>query len=193
MSGDPVVWKWDVGERFCVLTGLKNVDDVYEISKGIPRARGFPKKACFHMDPKFPKYVALADNIDNLDRMLVVSRPLKEFIEERKPPDVEYLPISILNHKGKVASAEYFVVHPTHIVDCIDQKKSTFEWNSIDPAKISAWKKLVLDAKAIDWKHPLLRAKHLEYYVVVHSELAKAIAGAGFTGVRFVPMEKFTS
>lgn len=191
MSQLPIIWEWDVGRSFCVLTGIQNVEKEYELSKGISRAQGFPKDACFHMDPRHMKYVALADNIGNLDRALVVSRKLKEFLESKGPRDVEYLRVSIFNHKKKLASDEYFMVNPFRVVDCIDKDKSRIRWNNIDPEKISACSKLVLRTEALDDSLLMFRPKHLEYYVMVHPALAKELEGGGFTGLRFTELDEF--
>jgi hypothetical protein len=191
MKIEPFVWEWDVGDRFAVLTRLKNVADIWQLAKGIPRAKGFPKDALFEMDPKFSKFVALADNIDNVDRALVVSKRLKEFIEARKPADVEYLRVSIIDHKGKAASDEYFVVHPVCVVDCIDQQRSVLRWNAIDKEKISAADRIVLKQDAVDGKHLLFRPKHLEHYVMVSPELAQAIEEEGFSGIQMTPLDEF--
>lgn len=189
----PVVWEWDVGTKFAVLTSIENVPDHWEITKGLSRAKSFPKDAQFRMDPKFPKYVALADSMSNVNRMLVVSRRVKEFLEERAPRRVEYLPVKLLNHKKKVASDEYFVVNPLAIVDCIDTKKSRVRWNDIDPEKLAACSNVVLKPKSIDGEHLLFRPKHLEYYVMVLPELAEALEAEGFTGLRFTPVDEFES
>lgn len=193
MSKNPVVWEWNVGTSFCVLRGIQNVEDDYELSKGVSRAQRFPKDACFHMDPKYKKYVALADNIDNLNRFLVVSRRLKEFIESKSPPDVEYLRVSIINHKKKVASDEYFIINPLRVIDCIDKEKTRILWNNIDPEKISACSDVVLHPEALDDSLLLFRPKHLEYYVMVHPDFAREIEGAGFTGLRFTDLDEFES
>jgi hypothetical protein len=191
MSKMPLVWEWDVGESFCVLTALQNVDDRYELAQGVPRAKGFPADACFHMDPKFKKYVALADTLKNPNEIVVVSKALKEFIEQRKPRDVEYLRVSIINHKKKVASDEYFIVNPLRVVDCIDKEKSRITWNSIDSEKISACDKLALKPKSLDGESLLFRLKHFEHAVMVDRKLAQAITDEGFTGVIFDEVDQF--
>jgi uncharacterized protein DUF1629 len=193
MAVEPLVWEWDVGERFAVLTSIRNVKDAWQIAKGIPRAKGFPKDALFEMDPKFKKYVALSDNMANEERMLVVSKKLKDLVEARGPRRVEYLRVGVLNHKKKPVDDEYWIIHPVEVVDCIDTKRSDIDWNAIDKEKIASCEKLVLKANAIDGKHLLFRPKHLEYYVMILPELANAIREGGFTGLRLTPASSFTT
>ncbi|RYZ43201.1 MAG: hypothetical protein EOO71_04545 [Myxococcaceae bacterium] len=174
-----------------MLTGIQNVADEYQLSKGVQRAQGFPRDAAFQMDPRHAKYVALADSIGNLNRAIVVSRELKEFVEARQPPDVEYLPVSIFNHKKKLASAEYFVINPFRVVDCIDKEKSSYRWNNIDPEKMSSCSRMVLKPETLDERLLMFRPRHVEYHVMVHPELARALEGAGFSGLRFTPIDEF--
>ena len=101
MSAQIVVWESQAGSKYCVLGGLLSVPDEYEISKGKSRADGFPDDARFTMDKRFPKQVALSDSLSNLERMVVVSPRLRAFIEATSPPSVEFLPVSIINHKGR--------------------------------------------------------------------------------------------
>ncbi|MDF3819370.1 hypothetical protein P3G55_05645 [Leptospira sp. 96542] len=189
----PVVWEWDVGENFCVLDGIQNVEDEYQLSKGISRANGFPTDASFTMSAMHRKYVALADNISNLNRALVVSRKLKEAIEARSPQDVEFLSVSIFNHKQKLASKDYFIINPLNVVDCIDKEKSKYRWNHIAPDKMSSCTKLVLKPEVIHPELLLFRPRHLEYYVLVDPALAVVLEAEGFTGLCFTPIDEFES
>ena len=133
MPSDYLVWAagMEKGQNYCVLDDMDNVDDDFELKEGIPRAKGFPDNAVMSMDPEYPKDMALADNVFNLCRLVVVSKRLKEFIESRNPKNLEYLRVGILNHKKRLASKEYFIVHPIHPQDCLDAKKSGAEWSDI--------------------------------------------------------------
>lgn len=191
MGDVPVVWEWNVGPRVCVLLGLKNVEDSYELSRGVSRAKDFPTNACFHMDPEFKKDITLSDNLDNMDRLLVVSKRLKEFVERSNARQVEYLRVTIINHKNRVASDEYFIINPLSIVDCIDKKKSDLLWNAIDPLKIASCDRLVLNPRSFENEPALFRLKHLEHAVMVDRKLVDAITGEGFTGIRFTEIDSF--
>ena len=133
-----------------VLTDLKNVEKIYEIQKGISRKNDFPKDACFHMDPGFPKDIGLADHLDNEESCLVVSKQLKKFLESKITSPIEYLSVTIFNHKNQVASNEYFIVNPLNVVDCINLEESEVEWNSLDSEDIDDLEELVFDEGKID-------------------------------------------
>lgn len=188
---DIVIWESNAEGKYCVLGVLQDVDKVYEIKRGVPRADGFPASAHFEMDKRYPRQVKLADSISNLEGMPVVSSRLKALLESRKPPAVELLRVSIINHKGRDAGAEYFIVNPLCVIDCIDKEKSEIKWNAIKPDKISGCLKLVLDLGAAGDDVLLFRPKHLEKIVAVRRDLADAITDGGFTGVNFTEVDDF--
>lgn len=183
MIDAPYVLRTRAGSKYCGLGNLENVPKAFEIQFGMSRTAGFPADARYSMDQEFKKQVALADALWGVgDR--VISAKLKTFIEARNPVDVEFLPVSIINHKGKVASADYFILHPVRIVDCIDQKSSTLKWNAIKPDLISSCVKLVLDLAAIPDDVLLWRPRHLEHEIFIQRGLADEMVAAGFTGLR---------
>lgn len=190
-TGNVVIWKSNADSKYCVLGGLKGVDDVFEIKRGLPRAEGFPEGAHFEMSKRFPRQVKLPDSALNADRMVVASAPLKALIESKQPPSVELLRVSIINHKGRVASPDYYIISPLQVVDCIDKASSDLDWNVINPSLISGCMKLVLDLSAVDDSLLFFRPKHLEYVTFVRRDLAQAITDAGFTGVDFAEVDDF--
>jgi len=184
-------WKSRSHGGFATLEALTNVEDAYEIGRGVPRSKSFPEDACFHMNPAFPKEIKLADNIKNRDLLLVVSGPLKSFIEAREPRSTEYLPITIYNHNNRVASDDYFIINPHQVIDCIDQEASDLTWNKIDPELISSCFGLVVDESRIDDSLLLFRLKYMPNVVLVREDLVEDLEGASFTGLRFVELDEF--
>jgi len=188
MKNDYVVWAGllERGKNFCVLDDLDNVKDDFELKEGIPRAEGFPEDASFRMDSEYPKAIALADNVFNISRVIVGSKRLKEFIGKQNPRNIEYLPVTIMNHKARVASKDYFIVHPIHPQDALDVKKSGCTWSEIIEDEIDEIKKLVIDPKRVDPEIPIFRLQHYYRPVLIRRDLAVAISAEGFTGVRWI-------
>ena len=185
------VWKSRAGTKYCTLGGLKGIERGYEIKRGMTRAANYPPDAYFEMSKNFPKQVALADSLSNLDLMVVVSKALKDFLEAKNLVDVELLPVSIHDHHGRVANPEFFVVNPIRIIDCIDKERSQLKWNPIDPTLISGCLKLVINAGSIDGEVLLFRPKNLELFVFVREDVAREIGELGLSGTNFVEIEKF--
>lgn len=191
MTTEFVVWESTAGTKYCVLGGLQGVSDQYELKRGVSRARSFPDDAHFKMDKGFPRQVALADSTSNLDGLLVVSSRLRTFLEVEALPNVEFLRVTIINHKARVASADYYIVNPLQIVDCIDQGRSEIMWNRIDPTTISGCTRLSLNSNTTVAGGSLFRLRYLENVVLVKAELAAGIMEQGFTGVDFTGVDRF--
>lgn len=180
------------GTKFCTLQQIDNISEKNaEIKRGA-KAKNWPADVRFHMDPNFPKQIQLPDWVKCLHDYLVVSKPLKEAIAEEAPADVEYLPISIIDHKGKVASSDYFVLNPFTLQDCIDQQASKIKWNPIDKSKIMSCPKLVIDESRIAPGAKIFRLKHFTGLVVLARDLAESLDAAGFKGADFEEIDEFT-
>jgi len=179
-----LVMKAVAGKNFCILRTLKNAPDANFVRKGVAVA-SWPDNVQYWMDPSFPKQVQLSDSVSNDDEALVISSKLKELIEGLKPSNLEFLPLTIIDHKGKVASSEYFIANCTHLQDCIDQKASDLVWNRIDPTLIASVKKLVVDESKIPPETLVFRMKHFPKSIIVSRALSEAISGKGFSGILF--------
>lgn len=184
-------WEVDTHGGFCTLTPLENVEDDFELQYGVSRLDNFTKEACFRMDPAFPKDIKLADNIQNIGGLIVVSKTLKQFVESYKPLFTEFLPVTIYNHKDRIESSDYFILNPYQVIDCIEVDDSDIEWNEIDPELISACFDLVLDEDRLDEKLLLFRPRYMPTVVLVREDLAEKLRKADFTGLRFTELEEF--
>jgi hypothetical protein len=176
------------GVVFCTLQKIENLPDALRLKKGV-KLDPWPPDVRLHMDPNFPKAIQLPDCVANLAGAIVVSARLKEFIEKQKPASVEYLPMSIVNHKGRIASTDYFIINPWKLQDCIDQKASEITWNPIDPDLIAACPKMVLDEGKIDKDAKVFRLKHYPTKVLFARALADGIKSAKFTGIKFIEID----
>ena len=180
-----LIWDADTQSNYCVLHFLEGFPDDYKLMKGDSVAKEWPDDALFRMHPDFKKQIKLSDNLRNPSRVLVASKPLADFLKAKKVPNLEFLPVTIFNHKKKVASTEYTIVNLVTTQDCIDKKKSEITWNDIDSHYILKMKQLVFDEKKIDKKAMLFRAEHLKTLMFVRADLAEEVTAAGFTNVKF--------
>jgi hypothetical protein len=186
-----LVWESDVDPPFCTLTTIGGVERDWELQRGVSRRKGFPADAEFSMNPDFPRDRKLADNIPNGSQLVVVSRAVKETVEAAQPPKVEYLPVRIIDHKGRLAADDYLIVNPFDPQECIDLERSDLMWNAIEPDLICGCYKLVLDETKIAEGTKIFMAKHLPATVFIHRELADTLTDAGFSGVDFVELDEY--
>jgi len=185
------VWETNSQGGFATLLALENVEDSYELKRGCPRANGWPADAAFRMNPSYPRQVKLADTVRNRDSVPVASAQFHDLLFSFAPADTEFLPVTIYNHKGRVASDAYVVVNPYRVVDCIDREASDLMWNEIDPELISGCFRLVLDPARLDPSLALFRPRYMPTRVLVREDVVRAAAAAGLTGLRFTPADEF--
>lgn len=190
-KSDFVVWDALAGQTFVSLEGLQNVENVFELKRGISRSVNFPDNAMFCMNRNFPKKNKLADCVVNFEKITIASKRSRNLLEAKSAKDVEFLPIKIFNHEGKLASSEHMIVNALKVVDCIDQTKSSLSWNKIDNEYISFVDKLVLDVSKISADDVLIRPKHLAAVILMRKDIAEAFDEAGISGTQFIPVEEF--
>jgi hypothetical protein len=168
------------------------VSEKYPLHDGEPLADTFAADAAFHMHPDFPTNLLLQDCVLNSDMCIVVSERLKNAVEALAPPLVEYLPVAIIDHKKRKVPQRYFIVHPVDPVDCIDRDASGAEMDEIlDPAAIESVQKMVLDPALIPADRSLFRLKHYWGAVVARRDLAEALSKGGFSGLRWLELDRY--
>ncbi len=188
---DFLVWRPGLmKDGICKLKDLTGVPKSHQIDDGVPRATGWPDEAQARMDPDFPKDIGLADNLYGAT-FLVVSGKLKAFLEPENAGNIEFLPMKIMNHKGRVASEDYFVVNPLDIVDCIDKDASMVELDTLHKDMISTCAMLVLKEDQIPKKLKVFRGKFWSGLIIIRRELAQKMESAGLTCLNFIEPEEY--
>src|SRR5581483_577809 len=104
-----------------------------------------PENACYEMNQAYKTRIQLTDSLLGRAYGVVVSERLKAFLLENGVEGNEFLPVSVINHKGRTVKEKYFLVNNVDQQDAFDQTNSVFEKNTIDTTQIDVVKKMVLD------------------------------------------------
>lgn len=191
MQSNYVIWTYRSVDGACALKDLRGLDKTYRLNNGTPLAAQFPVDVELHMHPDFPNDILLPDNVLNADMLIVASPRLQECVRSQSPPEVEYLPVRVIDHKGRVASRDHAIIHPVHPVDCIDVQQSVFETNLIDPDDIESFEKLVIDETRIPGERTLFRMKGFWGITLVRRDLAAAISAIVPTGLEWLDLDEY--
>ena len=175
----------------CVLGDMRGFQDIYDLKSGVSFVESFPPDVEFEMNPDFPDNIVLTDNLINEEGLIVGSGKLKQFLESRGANRLEYLAVSIRDHKGRIASKDYYVLNPIDPVECLDDESSVAEPSLILPDEIDSVQTLVLNVERIDPKREIFRIARFPIVTVVHRRLAEAIDQQGFTGVRWLELSDY--
>ena len=191
MPSDYVLWVSRNVDHAAVLGTLHGVDKQYELNDGVPRAATWTAAARYTMNPDFPHDTLLTDALINTDQLVVGSDRLKKFLEGRKVNEVEYLPVTVMNHKNRPAGTDYFIINPIHPVDCLDVDASDVTWSMIDETQVESVGRLVLDPSRVDKDRELFRVANFPNVTLARRDLAQAMDKQSFTGVRWVELDQY--
>jgi hypothetical protein len=192
MKSDYLVWADSVTLRYTVkLDTLVGFGPVFKLQNGIPRNGDAPVNAYYTMKANLPQNTVFTDSLRNMDVLIVGSAKLRQFFEARKSKCVEYLPVGIMDHKGKLSPREYSIIHPVVPVDCLDEAKSGARYSRIAKQDIANVKKLVLDPSKLDLERELFRLDRFFRVILIRRDVAVEIDKAGLTGMRWVEPSDF--
>jgi hypothetical protein len=186
-----VIWDAKDEGNSCVLLPPGGIARDWELYEGVPRAATFPPDAFFRMSDAHPRNIGLTDNLINLSELAVVSERLKELLEGKSLASVEYLPVTIRNHKGRAAPRRYFILHATSVQDCLDVPVSGCTHSHMVPTDIVAVERLVIDPARVDPAVALFRIKDFGSPLLIRRGLAEELDGAGLRGLSFVELDAY--
>ena len=192
MNNGFLIWNRSYREGFCVITKLEGFKEQWLLAKGISLADKWPDNVTYRMSPMYPKDINLSDNLFGGNYRVISSRLKEALLPLAGKSNIEFLPVSILNHKGRVASNGYFILNPLDIVDCIDVEQSGVVWNSIDPTLISNCEKFVLKEETVPNGLVVFRPKFMSGTILIRKEVADKITTENFTGISFLESSKYT-
>lgn len=191
MASSFVVWEDKNIDGMVSLGGIQNMPKTSRLLFAKPLAADFPPDVTMAMRSDRPDNTILTDCLHNTDSILVASEKLTDFLRERELAHLEYLPLTVLDHRGKKLKTSYFIVHPVELVECVNAKASGGKPSLMTPGMLMSIRKLVLDEPRIPATRQIFRAKEFPGPLLVRRELATAIDAAGFVGPRWVELTKF--
>jgi hypothetical protein len=191
MSSDFLIWQYRSVPGAAIFTELRGFEDIFRFDTGQPLRAEFPGEAAFHMNPDFPNDQLLADNVGNSLQTVLVSARLQKAVVELGLGDVESLPVSIFNHKGRLAGSTHVIVHPVGWVDCIDLAQSAYKPHRIVKGKIDKVTKLVIDSQRVPADRQVFKLKGFSTPVVVRRAFAEALTQGRFSGLEWQEVEDY--
>ena len=186
-----LVWRSFTAEGRCQLTAAAMGSFVKALERGDVLPEDLSARVKFRMSDLFPDAIELSDN-QVVGDQIVISGKLKHELQKVLPPDrAQYLRVTILNHKGRVAAGEHSILHPRDVCDCIDLTASGVQWNPVAKDVIRACEKLVIREEAIPPQLQVFRLKHWPAKVLVRKSLAAQLQEAGYVGLHFVAPSEY--
>lgn len=172
-------------QHLCMVHGSVCDDDgeisvtIGDYSSGERCADRHSPSSRMHMDPGHDG-IGLGGLIANTDSLLIVHSELKKLIAKRLTPrdEVEMLPLVIVNHKGRVASKDYFIINPVGTLDCLDYAKSKVKRTR--SGEVISVSKYVLSRKKLEWEPAIFRPLEDEFEYFIRGDITTEFKESGF-------------
>lgn len=148
-------------------------------------AAEFPQNATMGFSPRFPDRRKLYDFVSNVLDMRIVSERVRRIVLELTPQNVEFLPVTLLNHQEEVAAQGYFIMNVLTRRDVIDLERSTVRMNAILKDEITSVNSLAIKKELEPTGPTIFRPVHLRIRTMVDDKVREAFEKAGLTGGRF--------
>ena len=152
-----------------------------------PLAREFREGARMGFSPSFPERRKVYDFVHNVLDLQVVSANVRRIVAELAPDDVEFLPVTLVDHNKDVVSREHFIMNMLHRREVIDLEHSEVVKSSILKTEIQYVHGLALKQDVPPEGPQVFRPGHLRIHTFVDSVIRNALTQAGLKGCRFLP------
>jgi hypothetical protein len=158
---------------FCVLhhypdgMGIKT----YKMTRGIEvPPQEYPEDPKIFMTDEEPGMV-VPDLVGNVVNLLIISKRLKDALAGVNQGQVQYLPVSIYNHKKRVASSDHCIVNPLGTFDVLDTSASKIDYKD---GEVVSVKTFVVDPKKVASAPDLFRIKESPIEIAISDKVLAA-------------------
>lgn len=173
----------NVDPRYCLLMDDPRVHPKpFRLTKGIRTDNECQPGAKYPMSREHPG-MGVPDCVNNAFGLFMISAKLKALLEAEAGLEAEFIPIVILNHKGRVASNEHVIANPIGSIDCVNAKATVGSKSDLPPGTYHSIAKLVLDPERIPADRRLFRISARPRIIVIRDDLKQVFAAAGITGM----------
>lgn len=165
--------------------------EAFEYTDGQPLLEKFPShdEAVMCMSVNNPDDSILHDVVACEESVKVISSKVKTIFERHGATNVEYLPVTIWDHKNKPCSTDYFILNPLESFDIIDMDKADVVMNAFFPTRVKRIKNLIVNHEAMPEDAKVFRASRKMAEIFVNDEIANALKDADISGCKLMKAE----
>lgn len=155
--------------------------DVYCLAAGEPIGTDYPSEVKVKPSEEHAG-IQLSSLLGNNFNYLIASAAVKEAVSEHcVEAAIEYLPFTLLDHRERVRSQDYFFINPLGSIDAVDAAASDIKYHR--SGAVVAIRKLVLDPQKLIGAPGLFRLKQDPQRYIVSEPLVRAFKERGFTNL----------
>lgn len=159
--------------------------DNYYPAAGIRVDGSFPKE--YAMSNDVPG-IKIADLIQNALNYFMVSGRMKSLLEKYANAEIQFIRFTLLNHKGRKASDDCYIVNVIDTIDCVDTDRTEGEKDPVNKGRYMFLERLFLDHDKIDSECNIFRIASFPKVIVVREGLKQHLEQEGITCAEFSVM-----
>ena len=133
----------------------------------------------------------MLDSFGNTQSVIPISPKLKTYLESKDIPNLEFIPVDMLDHKSRVIE-QSFLLHSTEVIDAIDKTQTELEVDDLNAEMYDTVENLILLDESIPADIQIFRVKGLYDVTCVSKTLAKEIDDNGFTGIEWEETSEYS-
>lgn len=176
------IWRFRDVPGAYVPKKLLNMERMLRLLMGVSVADDMPRGLQFSADPDYPNDFDMLDSFGNAQSVIPISPKLKAFLESKDIPNLEFVPVDLLDHDERVI-AQYFLLHSTEVIDAIDKDLTDLEVDSLNGEMYDSVEDLTLIDGSVPPHIQIFRVKGLYDVTCISKALAREIDEQGFTGI----------
>ncbi|MFE8605221.1 imm11 family protein [Archangium violaceum] len=177
----------DTNEAYCQIWKYPGaMPHIHRPVLGVPLASEYPEGLSFSMAPEVPA-TRIADIIPNTLGYLLVSARVKELLSQHATEPIEFLPFTLLNQKGRVASKDCYITNVLGTRDWADIERSMGARITTPEGErqFEHLRRLYLKDDLVDPEVNLFRISAMPKVILVREDLKALMEAAGVTGAVF--------
>ena len=176
----------DAPEQCAIYDYLDSFEHIDHPARGVRMGESYPAAGIrFQMTSMVPG-MKMTDVLQNALSYLMVTARMKALLEAHAKAEIEFLPFTLLNHKGRVASRECYIANVLGTVDCVDVERTEGRRSAMFPDTYDRITRLALDSARIDPKRNLFRIASQPQTFIVRDDLRAVLEKEGVTGAQYV-------
>jgi hypothetical protein len=185
------IWRFKDVPNAYVPKKLLNMEKTLRLLMGVSLVDDMPSNLQFSADPDYPNDQLMLDNFGNTQSVIPISPKLKAFLEDKNIPNLEFIPVDMLDHNGRVI-VQYFLLHSTEVIDAIDKDKTDLEVDDLNNEMYDSVDDLTLLEESVPPHIQIFKVKGLYDVTCISKALAKEIDDNGFTGISWKEISTYS-
>jgi hypothetical protein len=174
-------------EHCAIFDYLDPFEDIDLPAEGSRVGSRYPSGVRFQMAAEVAG-LQVTDVLRNALGYLMISSKLKNLLEKHSTAEIEFLPFTLLNHKGRVAARECHIANVIGTVECVDLARTEGSPSEIDPGEMLRITRLHLLPERIVPARDLFRIASQPRTLLVREDLRQVLEAEGITGARFLAL-----